>query len=217
MRTFITILTVFILLGLATTLKAQIACEDAISMARVYERQLLIQKFKPEMEPGDSLIPYLLNYLPNSPSMSNLRSVSRQIHPNVFLSPYIPKSDFAFSASNIERKKPALSSFVGSIDVPSTVITGLTDFLVERTKEELNIAFFQRFQAALEKHEALSILFPETADELATINTNIYQFNYFIQALRTKFYVDLRNMPSHLATLMQQNHLIKDLSIGRRN
>lgn len=210
MKTYISTLTVFILLTLVSNLNAQIANEDALSMARTYERQLVIKKFKPEIEPGDSLVPYLLNYLPKTPSMSNLRSVSKQIHPNVFLSSYIPRNVSGFSSSNVERKAPALSSFVGSIDVPSTVITGLTDFLVERTKEELNIAFFQRFQAALQKYEVLDILFPETSDELETINTNIYQFNYFLQALRTKFYVDLRNMPSHLATLMQQEHLIKD-------
>ena len=210
MRTFIFSLTTFIFFIITCSLHAQIACEDAISMARIYEQQ--VKRSVPV--PGESLVPYLLNYIPGTPAASNLGAVSNQIHPNKFLAPYIPVNVSAFSSSNVERKAPAISSFIGSIDVPSTVITGLTDFLVERTKEELNIAFFRRFQATLEEHQELTILFPETAVELATISTNIYQFNYFLQSLRTKFYVDLRNMPSHLASLMQENDLIKDPTLN---
>ncbi len=210
MRNFIYLsFTCLLFLG-TLSVKAQIACEDAIKMARAYENSEDAGK----TAQGESLVPFLLHYIPDAPESSNLSTVSGVINPNPFLTAYIPRNISAFSSSDIQRKAPAISRFIGSINVPSTVITGLTDFLVERTKEELNIAFFQKFQATLKKHEELRLLFPETADELQTINTNIYQFNYFIQSLRTKFYVDLRNMPDHLATLMQQNHLIKDPTLN---
>jgi len=210
MRTFIFLQTTLFLFLLTSTLNAQIACEDAIAMAKAYKEKARAGK----TAQGESLVPYLLNYIPNAPDSSNLGSVSGFFSDNPFIAPLIPLGISEFSSSQVSRRAARRSSFIGSIKVPSTVVTGLTDFLVERTKEELNIAFFQKFQAALEKQEELSILFPETAHELEMINTNIYQFNYFIQSLRTKFYVDLRNMPDHLATLMQQNNLINDPTLN---
>ena len=206
MRGFIFSLITLFLLPLTFSVKAQIACEDAIAMSKAYQEKTR----EGETAQGESLVPYLLNYIPNAPDSSNLGSVSGYFSDNPFIASLIPVGISEFSSSQVNRRAARRSNFIGSIKVPSTVITGLTDFLVERTKEELNIAFFQKFQAALEKHQELAILFPETAHELETINTNIYQFNYFLQSLRTKFYVDLRNMPDHLATLMQDNNLIKD-------
>ncbi len=92
-------------------------------------------------------------------------------------------------------------SKIGNIDV-TTIADGIARFLVKRTKEELNVAFFERFKELINKPEYLDarILFPKTLQVLNTINTDIYQFDNYINSLREAFDNDLSllldNMPS---------------------
>jgi hypothetical protein len=92
----------------------------------------------------------------------------------------------------------------------STFLLGLTDFLVERTKQELNIAFFIELRKALEKSEEMRFLFPKTKEVLMQIDQNVYQFKAFWELLRESFLKDLDNLVYNLDDYVQFSDRIKN-------
>ena len=86
---------------------------------------------------------------------------------------------------------------------------GLAKFLVKRTKEELSIAFFSKFQRELNQNEVLKTLFPAAAGTLNVIDKDIYQFNLYLQALRQSFVQDMKALPTDLQQFVDQQQLIK--------
>lgn len=86
---------------------------------------------------------------------------------------------------------------------------GLAKFLVMRTKEELNIAFFSEFQQAVRDNDALNSLFPVTAGILATVGEDVYKFDQYLNVLRESFIKDLEILPRHLAVYLGEGNLIK--------
>ncbi|MBA4053588.1 MAG: hypothetical protein C0490_02650 [Marivirga sp.] len=104
---------------------------------------------------------------------------------------------------------PGLSaafSSLGGIDV-TNLADGLAKFLVKRTKEELNIAFFQRFHEFIsqEKYKDLQTVFPETFRTFEIIGTEIYNYERYIQTLRESFKNDLANLITNLPSIVE-NH-----------
>ena len=100
----------------------------------------------------------------------------------------------------------ALFSSVGGLDV-TQFADGLTKFLVKRTKEELNIAFFSNFYNVLEKPEFkdLRTVFPQTYRALKIIGNEIYNYERYIQTLREAFKNDLNALITNLPTIID-NH-----------
>lgn len=99
------------------------------------------------------------------------------------------------SGQNISAyQRSSLIKDIGNRDVTNFAF-GLTDFLIERAKTELNIAFFRRLQDALDD-EYLNVMFPHSKKVLDVIDIEIYQYNHYLNALRTAFANDLR-MLSH--------------------
>ena len=94
--------------------------------------------------------------------------------------------------------------FVSSPFDITNVAVGLTDFLIERTKTELNTAFFIRFKQDLkdESMQELRILFPSTTSTLEVIDTEIYQYDIYLNMLRTSFERDLRSLPRGMSNLL---------------
>lgn len=90
------------------------------------------------------------------------------------------------------------------IDI-TTVTDGLAQFLVQRTKAELNLAFFNKFKKALEDQDTLQQLFPATFAALTLIDQQIFQFQSYLEMLRSAFEQDFRNMPEHLADFLNQH------------
>lgn len=92
--------------------------------------------------------------------------------------------------------KPSFISSLSSLNVTNFAF-GLTDFLIDRTKTELNIAFFERFKDEMTKDEYndLKILFPQTFQMLTAIGDQMYYYNNYIQGLRHAFETDLNRMP----------------------
>ena len=92
----------------------------------------------------------------------------------------------------------AISSIPG-LDV-TNVADGLAQFLIERGKEELNIAFFQRMQEFLEKNIEAKTLFPSTVQFLGKIAS--YRYSEFLPTLREAFYKDINNLIVNLNVLI---------------
>ncbi|MFZ4522110.1 MAG: hypothetical protein ACOYNC_10405 [Bacteroidales bacterium] len=86
----------------------------------------------------------------------------------------------------------SIGSSVGGLDV-TNLADGLAKFLVKRTKEELNVAFFSKFKETLNnpKYADIRILFPNTWELLDAIGDEIYDYNKYIQNLRDAFLEDL--------------------------
>lgn len=73
---------------------------------------------------------------------------------------------------------------------------GLARFLVERTKEELNEAFFKKMQQQLNTYPELKTLFPQTNLILNIIDA--YTYASVIQALKEAFETDIKNLTENL-------------------
>ncbi|MFC5410148.1 hypothetical protein ACFPMF_12560 [Larkinella bovis] len=91
-------------------------------------------------------------------------------------------------------------SAVGGLDV-TTFVDGLARFLVKRTKEELNSAFFERFRNLLQepRYKDLKLVFPQTSQTLLALGDEIFNYEAYLTSLRTSFEKDLRTLPPHLS------------------
>lgn len=100
--------------------------------------------------------------------------------------------------------KKSLLSSVGGINV-TTVADGFAKFIVKRTKQELTIAFFEKFKKKLDSIKDLQTVFPQTAKVLGAIGNEIYMFKAYIQTLKEAFEKDLATLPSNLPKIID-NH-----------
>ena len=90
----------------------------------------------------------------------------------------------------------------------STIADGIAKFLVERTKEELNTAFFRWFQNEItnnKKYRCLRVLFPRTYHSLLAIDTEIWNYGRFIHTLQEAFKTDLDCIYDKIPVLLNEN------------
>ncbi|MGH1337710.1 MAG: hypothetical protein ACRBFS_16440 [Aureispira sp.] len=154
----------------------------------------------------------------NNPTTLTHQQILAAYDKNPFISPFLTDDLLQSLAGNVVDLSKIRANARGSLDplgtglgVPgSTFLLGLTDFLVERTKQELNIAFFIELRKALEKSEEMRFLFPKTKEVLLKIDDNIYQFKAFWELLRESFLMDLDNLVYNLDDYVQLSNRIKD-------
>ncbi len=91
----------------------------------------------------------------------------------------------------------------------ANIAEGLAMFMIERAKDELNVAFFERFKKFTEENDEIKLLFPITTQRLS----NILSFHYsqMLTQLREAFYEDLNNLPDHVIKLLEEGENFKDL------
>ena len=113
--------------------------------------------------------------------------------------PFIRVQDIKGTPQSFSKSIAKIPSQMGSLDVTNFAY-GLTDFLIDRTKTELNIAFFNKFKEEMLKddYNDLKTLFPETAKTLEAIGNEIYYYNNYLQSLRNAFETDLSRMPEQV-------------------
>lgn len=107
----------------------------------------------------------------------------------------------------------SLSGSIGGLNV-TNLADGLAKFLVERSKQELNIAFFDKFKGELNKYEEIRILFPRTRDMLNLIGDEIYNISAYTNMLREGFEEDLKNIIPNLRNLIDSDVLTKYLDLN---
>ena len=132
---------------------------------------------------------------------------------NPFIAPYLAlvmaEEDRGVEGDG-QRALGGLAGAASGLGMPgSTFIMGLTDFLVNRTKQELTIAFFKDFQKKVEESEEMRYLFPTTSAVLLQIDKDIYRFNAFWEVLRESFLTDLNDLGYHLDDFVQNSSRIK--------
>ncbi|MEO9964566.1 MAG: hypothetical protein ABJF11_02185 [Reichenbachiella sp.] len=110
------------------------------------------------------------------------------------------------SISGVSEKAKSIGASVSGFNV-STVADGLAKFLVKRAKQELTMAFFEKFKEDLENYAELKILFPQTFDLLEVIGEEIYNFSGYLNMLREAFQFDLQNLIPHLKQLINEENM----------
>jgi hypothetical protein len=94
-----------------------------------------------------------------------------------------------------------LISSIPGIDA-STFAQGLSQFMIERAKAELNAAFFERFKNFAQENDEIGLLFPVTTKRITNLLS--YQYPEMISQLRNAFYEDLNNLPDNMITFLQE-------------
>jgi hypothetical protein len=98
----------------------------------------------------------------------------------------------------------SLLSSAGGLDV-TNIADGFAKFIVKRTKQELSIAFFDKFNEEINKFPDLKTVFPQTCRALSIIGDQIYNYEAYIQTLRESFENDLSALPTNLPGIID-NH-----------
>jgi len=187
---------------------AQIAYYDAVELSKYIDRQASPPVFKNDTESLTAISEILLKYcqgFDGEPGIQDIISALKTPSPeninyNPFLSPYLDiqlYQDFR----NISAK--SLLSSAGNFNV-TNFADGLAKFLVERSKEELNVAFFRQFQDFIGKYPEMQILFPTTQNFLKEIVS--YQYTAMLPALKAAFQKDLNAFTTNLLNLRYRNN-----------
>jgi hypothetical protein len=92
-------------------------------------------------------------------------------------------------------------SSLGGIDV-SNIAKGLSLFLIERAKQELNIAFFNRFRKFSEKNPEFKILFPDTYSALDKLLD--YSYPQMLPTLQKAFIKDLETVITRIDDVLEE-------------
>jgi hypothetical protein len=114
------------------------------------------------------------------------------------------QSGLGFMGGGVSK---ALDGF-GSLNV-TNIADGLAKFLVERTKQELSVAFFERFNEELSNQKQLQILFPSTYKTLSVIGDEIYMFSIYIEMLRQSFQKDLATLLTNVQKLVNDDSMLE--------
>ncbi|MEO8149050.1 MAG: hypothetical protein ABI723_15495 [Bacteroidia bacterium] len=102
------------------------------------------------------------------------------------------------AGAHVSLSPGALLTNIGNTDV-TNFAAGLARFLAERTKEELNEAFFKKMKEQLNAYPELKTAFPTTASFLDIIET--YSYASVIQVLKEAFETDIQNLPENLYSI----------------
>lgn len=108
-------------------------------------------------------------------------------------------------AESLASIKQGISG-IGGLDV-TTLADGLAKFLVSRTKEELNVAFFSHLKEVLDdkRYRDFRVLFPSTYQLLDAIGDEIYNYNRYLINLREAFKTDLNELDANFPDIID-NH-----------
>ncbi|MBL3656614.1 hypothetical protein [Fulvivirga sediminis] len=132
---------------------------------------------------------------------NNIEDMFNSTSDNPFISIVPGKKSQASSPSSF--LSGALNA-AGAVDV-TTMVDGMAKFLVERTKQELSIAFFNDFKEKLEAEEQLRLLFPATYQNLKVIGDEIYMFSGYIEMLREGFKKDISGILINMRKLVNSD------------
>lgn len=187
--------------------------------------------FKTDPASVSTLAAYLKNYLPedvkNNPALTE-DVVFAQFVNNPFFGAEIQALRAGGASPAIPGTIQSAVNKLGGLNV-TTVADGIARFLVERTKTELDVYFFERFKEFLESKDFggdLKILFPNTHSVMSVAGEEIYNYQIYLQALREAFAHDLSGLlkntnewinqrsPGALVTLIQQTTLYPYLQLS---
>ena len=109
------------------------------------------------------------------------------------------------ASSNVSLAGAQAGSLSG-VDV-TKYANAVADVMIDHAKQELTIAFFNRFKTFIDKHEEFKILFPKTTDKLANLLS--YKYPEMIKALRVVFQEDIKMIAYRVDDVLELPKYIK--------
>jgi hypothetical protein len=186
---------------------AQSVYYDAIKLANYVDRQNGLFKTDAQSltEISEVLKNYALQFSEGQSTQDLIASFTTEsdINPdyNPILAEYLSGA-IGQAGATLSGKTGTIFSSLGQLNVTSFA-DGLAKFLVERAKEELNVAFFRKFQEFLNGYPEVKTIFPATVDLVSQISA--YQYSIFLPALRSCFHQDMNAFSQHLIALRELN------------
>ena len=152
----------------------------------------------------NKLVSILKNYIPQSgldslindsivPKENKPGVLSQKFNGNPFFRLNTNVKDPNLNISNAFKSAGSPVSKIAGLDV-TTVADGIARFLVERTKQELNVYFFDQFKKFLEDStygKDIQYLFPNTYSVLLVLGDEVYNYQQYLQSMREAFAQDL--------------------------
>jgi hypothetical protein len=148
----------------------------------------------------------------------NLKAVFKKYYSNIIDSTTSDDILISDLSNNPFFKEFTPNNFVGSVDLASTTFknfvtspigslnvtkyaNAIADLMIERAKQELTIAFFNRFKKFAEDNPEFKILFPKTMDNLSILLT--YTYPQMLPKLRDGFFEDLKQVTYNLEAVLE--------------
>ena len=136
---------------------------------------------------------------------------------NPFLTYYLSPGLVQNNQPIVDLSKGLSSAFssIGGLDV-TTIADGFAKFIVKRTKQELSIAFFEKFRNDLDSSKDLKTLFPNTVKLLNALDQQIYNYSAYIYNLREAFRSDINSLDENLPRIIENHPSLfkKDFELG---
>jgi hypothetical protein len=127
---------------------------------------------------------------------------SQFVDKNPFINSYLAST--TKSATEGPLSASSIISSIGGLDV-TNIADGFAKFIVKRAKEELSLAFFQKFKDRLDSFPDIRTVFPHTYKLLNAIDQQIYDYSNYLNNLREAFRSDLLTLNENLPTIVD-NH-----------
>lgn len=197
------ILSVTLLLFAGLTICGQAVYSDAVKLRSMMVKDGNLFFFDPTK--NETIYSILKNYTLDTTGKKEAASdkgIDRNIcgtdRPNPFICKFFPAA-----VAGPSKAISSILSSIGSLDV-TAFADGLAKFLVERTKEELNEAFFRKFADFLNHYPEFRTLFPYTNTFVNSFNS--WEYSSLLNTLREAFdkdikefldnFIELRNLDS---------------------
>jgi hypothetical protein len=132
-------------------------------------------------------IKYILNFY----GITDRESLTK----NAYLDPVFNSIFSGGELNSLSLPGSSFISSVGGLDV-TKYANAIADIMIERAKQELTVAFFNRFKKFAEKNPEFQILFPKTTENLNNLLT--YTYPQMLPALRNGFFQDIKQITYHL-------------------
>jgi hypothetical protein len=180
----------------------QTAYHDAIKLSEMLAVSPGTTDFKFPLKDSILYSEILIKYTNNNTSLT-LKQIEQEYKDNIYIFKFLPNigtlaADKGLFSINGTAK--SLISSVGGLDV-TTFADGLARFLVERSKEEISVTFFDRFKEKLNDYPELTKLFPTTAAFLNLIET--YNYASMLQVLKESYEKDINDLSGNLRGLRE--------------
>jgi hypothetical protein len=177
----------------ASVAHAQIAFTDAVNLQKLLDKTKHFKNAAPQM---DSLNSILSNYLGADVEVPRDFMNSTK---NPIISKYFIETQTLSANPNFQKTIAGAISATGGLDV-TNIANGIADLMIDRAKQELTIAFFNRFKKFSIDNPEFQILFPKTTTNL----TNLLEYSYpqMLPALRTSFLDDLGKITNNLGDVL---------------
>ena len=192
----------FLFVFTASYTHAQSIFQDALALS---EHHLLENDSVLDDHSADTTAPsyldYLRKYIPGDGPLDP-RAIQRHYQNNPFLQPFVPVGGLSDNNAQkfLGRLKGSIFPFGNDFSV---VADGFSQFLIERARVELAISLFRSLKKELDRRYELGVLFPQTQRLLQAIDSEIYNADAYVNAIRSAFRADLGSGLDNVETLLR--------------